>query len=413
MAGALERFKNALDVFRDKDDPRVYAQDYGPAYSVRPDRVRLSITNERSIIGSIYNRVGIDFSSLDIRHVRTDDEDRYSEELRTMLNDCFSVEANIDQSARAFKQDLAMSVLEWGVAAVVPVDWAPNGDIKTMRIGRILQWYPRHVQVDLYNDKDGQHYQLMLPKKIIAIVENPLYTVMNEPNSTLQRLIRKLNILDAIDEQSGSGKLDIIMQLPYVVKSDARREQADKRRKSLEDQLAGSKYGIGYVDATEKITQLNRPAENNLLTQIEYLTRMLYGQLGLTEEIMNGTADEAAMLNYMNRTIKPLAQTIVEEFRRKFLTKTARTQRQSVMYFSDPFALMPISQVAEIADKFTRNEIASSNEIRTAIGWKPSKDPKADELSNSNMPVEDQQVSEPSIPEGDSQNGSGLQWLRD
>lgn len=340
-------------------------------------------------------RVSIDVSSVDIRHVRTDDQRRYLEDIDSGLNNCLTLEANIDQAARQFRIDLMMSLCDSGVVAVVPVDTSISPtksggyDILTLRVGEVVAWYPYHVRVKLFNEAKGVREEIVLEKKFVAIVENPLYTVMNEPNSTLQRLIRKLNLLDGADEQVASGKLDLIIQLPYVIKSEARRQQAEQRRKDIEFQLKGSQYGIAYTDGTEKITQLNRPAENNLLVQIEYLTKLLYSQLGLTEEVMNGTADEKAMINYFNRTVEPFLTAIVEAMRRSFLTKTARSQRQTVMFFRDPFRLMPISEIAEIADKFTRNEIATSNEIRQAIGWIPSKDPKADQLVNANMPARD------------------------
>lgn len=363
--------------------------------ATRPDRARLRYTNERSILSSIMTRVSIDVSSVDIRHVRTDDQRRYLEDIDSGLNNCLTLEANIDQAARQFRIDLMMSLCDSGVVAVVPVDTSISPtksggyDILTLRVGEVVAWYPYHVRVKLFNEAKGVREEIVLEKKFVAIVENPLYTVMNEPNSTLQRLIRKLNLLDGADEQVASGKLDLIIQLPYVIKSEARRQQAEQRRKDIEFQLKGSQYGIAYTDGTEKITQLNRPAENNLLVQIEYLTKLLYSQLGLTEEVMNGTADEKAMINYFNRTVEPFLTAIVEAMRRSFLTKTARSQKQTVMFFRDPFRLMPISEIAEIADKFTRNEIATSNEIRQAIGWIPSKDPKADQLVNANMPVRD------------------------
>jgi hypothetical protein len=364
----------------------------------RPDRLRLTISNERSIISSIYTRLGIDVAAVDIRHVRVDDEKRYLEDVDSGLNNCLTLEANMDQPARAFRQDIALTLFDRGVCAIVPVDTSvsplTNGgwDIKTLRVGHIMMWYPQHIRVSLYNEKTGKREELTLPKSMCAIIENPLYSVMNEPSSTLQRLMHKLSLLDSADELSASGKLDIIIQLPYVIKSEAKRTQAEQRRKDIEFQLKGSQYGIAYSDATEKITQLNRPAENNLMTQVEYLVNMLYVQLGLTPEVMNGTADEAAMLNYMNRTVEPICDAIVESMRAKFLTKTARTQGQSVMYFNNRFKLIPIGGeggIADIADKFTRNEIASSNEIRQLVGWKPSTEPKADQLINSNMPQGD------------------------
>ena len=395
MARFGAKLKHAWNVFTNQDEQRrlrTYTGDYGSAYSSRPDRTRIVFSNERSIISSIYTRLSIDIAAIDMRHVRTDDQNRYLEDINSGLNQCLVLEANIDQAARQFRQDIAMTLCDRGVAAIVPVDTSISPeksggfDIKTMRVGEITAWYPQHVRVSLYNELNGMREEITLPKKACAIIENPLYSVMNEPNSTLQRLIRKLNLLDTSDDLVASGKLDIIIQLPYVIKSEAKRQQAEQRRQDIEFQLKGSQYGIAYTDGTEKITQLNRPAENNLLTQIEYLVKMLYGQLGLTEEIMNGTADEKAMLNYYNRTIEPFLTAIVEGYRRSFLTQTARSQKQTVMYFRDPFRLVPIENIAEIADKFTRNEIMSSNEMRQVIGIAPSKDPKADELRNANMP---------------------------
>lgn len=365
-------------------------------YGGRPDRVRMSYMNERSIIGSIYTRLAIDISEVALRHVRLDDEDRYIEDVKSGLNECLKIEANIDQGGRQFRQDVAQTVLEKGVCAIVPVDTTVNPattggfDIKSLRVGEILAWYPDRVRVMLYNEKSGTREEITLLKKFVAIVENPLYTVMNEPNSTLQRLIRKLNLLDGADEQVANGKLDLIMQLPYVIRSEAKRAQAEQRRKDVENQLRGSQYGIAYTDGTEKITQLNRPVENNLLTQIEYLTALLYNQLGLTEAVMNGTADEAAMNNYFFRTVDPVLDAISEAMRRAFLTKTARTQGQSVEYYRNPFKLVAMEEMAEIADKFVRNRIATGNDIRTAIGWKPAKDAAADKLINPNMPDDKQ-----------------------
>jgi hypothetical protein len=347
---------------------------------------------------------------VDIRHARLDKEGRYLEDIRSELQDCLTIEPNLDQGARQFRQDIAMTLFEHGVAAIVPVDTdidpavSSSFIINSLRVGEIVAWHPQHVTVNLYDERDGQRKQVTVPKKSTAIVENPLYSVMNEPNSTLQRLIRKLNMLDSVDEQSSSGKLDLIIQLPYVIKSEARRQQAEQRRKDIEFQLKGSQYGIAYTDGTEKIQQLNRPVENNLLKQIEYLTAMLYSQLGLTEEVMNGTADEKAMINYFNRTIKPIVQAITEAMKRSFLTKTARTQGQSIVYFRNPFDLVPMEQVAEVADKFTRNEILSANEIRQGIGFKPSKDPKADQLVNSNMPQADTGVGMPPPEETDEED---------
>lgn len=393
--GFSSKLKHAWNAFTQTDDD--FSQSWSTAVSygsVRPDRLRTGISNERSIVSSIYTRIAIDFSAVSIRHVKLDDSDRYLSEIKSGLNNCLRLEANVDQGARAFRQDIAMSLFEHGVIALVPVDTTMNPnytggyDIQTMRIGTIVRWMPKHVRVSVYNDATGRREDVTLEKKYVAIVENPLYSVMNEPNSTLQRLIRKLGLLDAVDEQAGSGKLDLIIQLPYVIKSEARKQQAEQRRQDIEFQLKGSKYGIAYTDGTEKITQLNRPAENNLLAQVEYLTNMLYSQLGLTPEVMNGTADEKTMLNYISRTLEPLLDAVTEAMSRTFLTKTARTQGQAILYFRDPFKLVPIANIAEIADKFTRNEIMSSNEIRQAIGYKPSADPKADELVNSNMPQE-------------------------
>lgn len=393
MATIGSRIKHAWNAFLGEDNTH-HTFDIGPSYSgsSRPDRTRTYISNERSIISSIYTRMAIDIATVDIRHVRLDDEKRYVEDIDSGLNSCLTLEANIDQAARAFRQDIVMTLFEKGVAAIVPVDTTINPsvsggfDIKTLRVGEITQWYPKHVRVDLYNEEKGYREEITLEKKFVAIIENPLYSVMNEPNSTLKRLTRKLNLLDTVDEASSSGKLDLIIQLPYVIKSDARRQQAEQRRADIEFQLKGSKYGIAYTDGTEKITQLNRPTENNLLKQVEYLTGLLYGQLGLTEEVMNGTADEKAMLNYYNRTVEPLLSAITEGMKRSFLTKTGRSQLQSIVFFRDPFRLVPIDAIADIADKFTRNEILSANEIRSIIGVKPSKDPKADKLLNSNMP---------------------------
>jgi hypothetical protein len=390
------RLAHAWNAFLNRDlDMEFKSYDGGVAYGGRPDRVRFTISNERSIISSIYTRLSIDTASVDVRHVRVDEDDRYTEDIESGLQNCLKIEANIDQGARAFRQDIAMTLFDKGVAAIVPVDTTTNPnisgafDIKTLRVGEVVAWYPKHVRVSLYNEERGRREEIILEKKFVGIVENPLYPVMNEPNSTLQRLIRKLNLLDHADEESSSGKLDLILQLPYIVKSEARRTQAEQRRKDIEFQLKGSKYGIAYTDGTEKITQLNRPVENNLLKQIEMLINMLYVQLGLTPEVMNGTADEAAMINYNNRTIEPLLGAITEAMQRTFLTKTARSQGQRIKYFRDPFKLVPISEIAEIADKFTRNEILSANEIRAFIGVKPSKDAKANELRNSNMPQQD------------------------
>jgi len=388
------RLAHAWNAFLNQDpEDHLRAYDSGVAYGGRPDRTRLTVTNERSIISSIFTRLGVDVAANEIRHVRLDSEGRYIEDIQSGLNECLTLEANLDQAARAFRQDIALTLFDRGVAAIVPVDTSISPDtsggydIKTLRVGEVVAWMPEHVRVSVYNEKNGKREEVVLGKKYVAIVENPLYAVMNEPSSTLQRLIRKLNLLDTVDEQSSSGKLDMIIQLPYVIKSEARRQQADQRRKDIEFQLKSGKYGIAYTDGTEKITQLNRPVENNLLKQVEYLMKMLYGQLGLTEEVMNGTADEATMLNYFNRTIEPIVTAIVEAMRRTFLTKTARSQKQSIVSFHQPFKLVPIEKMADIADKFTRNEILTSNEVRQLVGFKPAPDPKADQLINSNMPA--------------------------
>lgn len=363
----------------------------GVSSSLRPDRRRLTRGNERSIVTAIYNRIAMDVAAVDIKHIRLDENDRFLYEIKSGLDNVLTLDANLDQTGRAFIQDAVMSMFDEGVVALVPTetDIKPNEtgsfDIISMRTAKIVEWYPEHVRLRFYNQQTGRQFERVMHKKNVAIIENPFYAIMNEPNSTLQRLIRKLVLLDAIDEQSSSGKLDLIIQLPYVVKNDTRREQAEKRRKDIETQLIGSKYGIAYTDATEKITQLNRPLENNLMKQIEYLTSTLYGQLGLTEEIFKGTADEKTMLNYYNSTIEPILSAITDELKRKFLTKTARTQGQSIKFFKDPFRLVPVNNIADIADKFTRNEIMSSNELRQVIGIKPSDDPKADMLVNSNL----------------------------
>lgn len=390
------RLKKAWNAFRDQDETyyNVYNDrytSYSNGSSYRPDRTRLSTRNERSIVTSIFNRIALDVASIDIYHCRLDDNDRYKENIDSTLNNCLTLESNIDQTGRAFIQDVVLSMFDEGSVAIVPVDTIKDPmktdsyEILTLRTGRIVTWYPKHVRVELYDDNTGIKREITLPKSRVGIIENPLYAVMNEPNSTLQRLIRKLVLLDSIDEQSGSGKLDLIIQLPYIVKSEARRQQAEQRRKDIERQLKGSKYGIAYTDGTEKITQLNRPLENNLMKQIEYLTSMLYGQLGITQGVMDGTADEKTMTNYYSRTIEPIVSSIVDEMKRKFLTKTARSQKQSIVFFRDPFKLVPVSDLAEISDKFTRNEILSSNEIRQVVGRKPSDDPKADQLINSNI----------------------------
>ena len=385
------RLKHAWNAFTSNRDPTGYYSDVGPGYPLRPDRPRLSRGNERSITTSIFNRIAIDVCGVSIKHCKIDKNGRYVEDVDSGLNNCLNVEANIDQTGRAFIQDVVMSMLDEGCVAIVPVDTRLDPsttsaiDILSMRTGKIIEWYPEHIKVRVYNEKRGEKEDIVLPKKQVAIIENPLYAVVNEPNSTMQRLIRKLRLLDVTDEHTASGKLDLIIQLPYVVKTEARRQQAEQRRKDIESQLAEGQYGIAYTDGTEKITQLNRPVENNLMKQIEYLTNMVYGQLGITQSIMDGTADEKTMLNYTNRTIEPIVSAIVDEMKRKFLTKTARSQSQTISYFRDPFKLVPVNDIAEIADKFTRNEIMTSNEIRQVIGMKPSNDPKADELRNSNI----------------------------
>lgn len=389
--GLGTRLQHAWNAFVNNRDPTMQYRDIGANYSYRPDRPRLTRGNERSIVTSVYNRIAIDCSAIDIKHVRLDDNERFKEEIDSGLNNCLSIEANIDQSGRAFIQDVVMSMLDEGCVAIIPVETdkdpilTDSYKILSMRTGKILEWYPAHVKVRAYDERTGRKEDIVLPKARVGIVENPLYAVINEPNSTMQRLIRKLCLLDAIDEQSGSGKLDLIIQLPYIIKTEARRQQAENRRKDIEMQLAGSKYGIAYTDGTERITQLNRPVENNLMKQIEYLTQMLYSQLGITQAVLDGTADEQTMLNYYDRTIEPILSAIVDEMKRKFLTKTARSQKQSIEFYRDPFRLVPVNNIADIADKFTRNEILTSNEIRQIIGMKPSDDPKADQLINSNI----------------------------
>ena len=411
--GFMDRIQRGWNAFRNRDPTTEY-RDTGLSYAYRPDRVRFTRGNERSIVTSVYNRIALDVAAINIQHVQLDDNNRFTSVVESGLNSCLNLEANIDQTGRAFVQDIVMSMFDEGCVAVVPVDTTQDPeitdsyDILSMRTGKILEWKPRHVKVRVYNDRTGMKEDLLLPKKQVAIIENPLYAVINEPNSTMQRLIRKLCLLDAVDEQSSSGKLDLIIQLPYVVKTEARRQQANDRRKQIEEQLTGSKYGIAYTDGTERITQLNRPVENNLMKQIEYLTSMLYSQLGITQAILDGTADDKTMLNYYSRTIEPIVSAIVDEMRRKFLTKTARSQKKSIMFFRDPFKLVPVNDIAEIADKFTRNEILSSNEVRQIVGIKPSKDPKADELRNKNLsePKENNQPTKTPPKEGaESQNG--------
>ena len=395
-----DRIKHGWNAFLNRDPTYNYRDLGGPSYGYRPDRMRFTRGNERSIVTSVYNRIALDAASIDIMHVQLDKDDRFESVRDSALNECLTRNANIDQTGRAFIQDVVMSMLDEGCVAIVPVDTTFNPDItnsydvNTMRTAKIVEWYPAHVKVNLYNDRNGRKEDLILPKKSVAIIENPLYAVINEPNSTMQRLIRKLNLLDVIDEQSGSGKLDLIIQLPYVIKTDARRQQAEQRRKDIEMQLAGSKYGIAYTDGTERITQLNRSVDNNLMKQIEYLTSMLYSQLGITQAILDGSADDKTMLNYYNRTIEPIVSAIVDEIQRKFLTKTAITQKQAILYFRDPFRLVPVNEIAEIADKFTRNEIMTSNEIRQIVGMKPSKDPNADELRNKNLSESNEMIKE-------------------
>ena len=395
-----DRIKHSWNAFLNRDPTYNYRDLGGPSYGYRPDRMRFTRGNERSIVTSVYNRIALDAASIDIMHVQLDKDGRFESIRESALNECLTKNANIDQTGRAFIQDVVMSMLDEGCVAIVPVDTTINPnisnsyEINTVRTAKIVEWYPAHVKVNLYNDRTGRKEDLILPKKTVAIIENPLYAVINEPNSTMQRLIRKLNLLDVIDEQSGSGKLDLIIQLPYVIKTDARRQQAEQRRKDIEMQLSGSKYGIAYTDGTERITQLNRSVDNNLMKQIEYLTSMLYSQLGITQAILDGSADDKTMLNYYNRTIEPIVSSIVDEIQRKFLTKTAITQKQAILYFRDPFRLVPVNEIAEIADKFTRNEIMTSNEIRQIVGMKPSKDPNADELRNKNLSQSNEMIKE-------------------
>ena len=395
----ITRIQRGWNAFRNRDPTTDY-RDYGESYYYRPDRPMFTRGNERSIATSVYNRIALDASSIIIQHVRLDENSRFSSVINSGLNNCLNLDANLDQTGRAFLQDVVMSMLDEGCVALVPVITDVNPDdtssyeILSMRTGRIIEWHPAHVKVRAYNELTGRKEDLILPKSTVAIVENPLYAVINEPNSTMQRLIRKLSLLDVTDEQTASGKLDLIIQLPYVIKTPARQQQAEDRRKAIEMQLASSKYGIAYTDGTERITQLNRPAENNLMKQIEYLTNLLYSQLGITQTIMDGTADDKTMLNYYSRTIEPIVSAIVDELKRKFLTKTARSQGQSIMFFRDPFKLVPVNDLAELADKFTRNEIMTSNEIRQIVGMKPSDDPKADELKNSNISESKQEAQE-------------------
>ena len=395
------RLKHAWNAFTNRDPTEGFgAPGYG--YTYRPDRPRFTRGNERSIITSVYNRIALDCASINIKHCKLDENERYVEDIKSNLNNCLTLEANLDQTGRAFIQDVVMSLLDEGCVAIVPIDTTldPNVtgsfDILSMRTGKILEWKPAHVKVRVYNETTGNKEDVWVPKRTVAIIENPLYAVINEPNSTMQRLSRKLSLLDVTDEQTASGKLDLIIQLPYVIKTEARRAEANKRIKDIENQLATNKYGVAYTDGTEKITQLNRSLENNLMKQVEYLTNMLFSQLGITQTILDGTADEQTMLNYYNRSIEPIISAIVDEMKRKFLTKTARTQHQTIAAYRDPFKLVPVNNIAEIADKFTRNEILTSNEIRQIIGMKPSNNPKADQLVNSNI----SQPTEEMPPEG-------------
>lgn len=422
--GFVERIRNSWNAFRNRD-PTIFYNEPGMSYTYRPDRVRFSRGNERSIVTSVYNKIAMDVAAVDIRHCRIDKNGRYIEDVNSDLNNCLTLEANIDQTHRSFRQDVVMSMFDEGAVAIVPIEAKGDPmlgtafDIKSMRVAKIVEWFPRSVKVEVYNEWTGRKEKLIYPKKSVAIVENPLYSVINEPNSTMKRLIRKLNLLDAIDEQSGSGKLDLIIQLPYVVKGELKEQQAEKRKNAIIDQLKGP-YGIAYIDGTEKITQLNRPVENNLMKQIEYLTNMLYSQIGITPAIMDGTADEKTMLNYNNRTIEPIVAAIADAMKRSFLSKTARSQGQTIMAFRDPFKLVPINNIAEIADKFTRNEILTSNEIRQIIGFKPSDDPKADQLINSNIAQSKEEAnsretipssSDPNIEEPTQETENGLESL--
>ena len=398
--GFLDRLQHGWNAFMSRAPTKSY-YDLGQSYSYRPDRVVLTRGNERSIVTSVYNRIALDVAAIDIKHCRLDDEERFISVIQSGLNKCLNLEANIDQTGRAFIQDVVISMLDEGCVSIVPVDTSIDPsksnsyDILSMRTGKILDWYPQNVKVRLYNEQTGNKEDIIVPKKTVAIIENPLYAVVNAPNSTMQRLIRKLNLLDVTDEKTASGKLDLLIQLPYVIKTEARRQQAEERRKDIEMQLAGSKYGIAYTDGTEKVTQLNRSVENNLMSQIEYLTNMLYSQLGITQSILDGSADEKTMLNYYNRTVEPIVSAIVDEMKRKFLTKTGRSQKQSIVFFRDPFKLVPIADLAETADKMTRNEIMTKNEFRQIMGMKPSNDPKADQLINSNINHPDKEASAP------------------
>ena len=405
----LDRLAHAWNAFRNKDP--TFGYELGPSYGYRPDRARLSRSTERSIVTSVFSRIAMDASAIDIRHARVDKNGRFLEEIPSGLNRCLTLEANIDQTGRGFIQDAVMSMLDEGCVAIVPVDTdidpekSGGIDILSMRTAKILAWYPKHVRLELYNEEEGRRQEIVLAKRTVAIIENPLYAVINEPNSTMQRLMRKLSLLDVVDEKTSSGKLDLIIQLPYVIKTEIRKRQAEQRRKDIETQLAEGKYGIAYTDGTERITQLNRPVENNLMKQIEYLTSMLYSQLGITQSILDGSADEKTMLNYYNRTIEPILSAITQEMKRKFLTKTARSQRQTIAFFRDPIKLVPVNDLSEIADKFTRNEIMTSNEIRQIIGMKPSGDPNADILRNKNLSASAQEPARPLPAPSDTDGG--------
>lgn len=407
----LENLQHGWNAFLGRDGPYNVYRDYGEAYYTRPDRVHFTRGHERSIINAVYNRIATDAAAIEIRHVRTDKDGRYKEDMVSDLNECLTISANKDQAGRAFIQDIVESLLDEGNVAVVPIDATRNitkdsFDVQSMRIGKIVTWYPDHVRIKVYNDTKGHEEEITMPKKSVAIIENPFYAIMNEPSSTAARLIRKLNLLDTIDEQNSSGKLDMIIQLPYIIKTPARRQQAEQRRRDIEMQLSSSKYGIAYTDGTEKITQLNRSIDNNMISQVEFFTNMLYSQLGITQEIMNGTADEKVMQNYYVRTIEPILSAITDEMKRKFLTKTARTQGQSIMFFRNTFKLMPISEAAEMVDKLTRNEVATANEMRQAMGMKPSKDPRADELVNSNISQPKENLEKAETAEIDEKIGS-------
>lgn len=416
MSKFSDRLQHAWNAFMNKDPTYIPVQDMGSSYSYRPDRIRFTRGNERTIVTSVYNRISMDAAAIDLKHVRLDENGRYLEDIDSGLNNCLTLEANIDQTGRSFLQDVVQSMLDEGSVAIVPIDTSVDirknntFDIETMRTGKITEWFPNHVRINLYNDRTGRKEDIILPKKSVAIIENPLYSIMNEPNSTMQRLIRKLSLLDVVDEQQGAGKLDLIIQLPYIIKTEARQKQAENRRKAIEEQLASSKYGIAYTDGTEHITQLNRSVDNQLQSQVEYLTNLLYSQLGLTTTIMDGTANAETMTNYYNRTIEPIMSAISDELKRKFLTKTARTQGQSIEFFRDPFKLVPVNQIADMADKFTRNEIMTSNEFRQIVGLKPAQDPSADELRNKNIsqPNDEKAVTEDNVPISDIETEQGI-----